>query len=113
MPEWSASVRVCFQANRRGAQKSLAALQDRAMVKRTVPIRVISLILLSACGAFSQKRPSTGLLEGVQFDGSHSPECSTRRCVNGDHFLMLRRRYSHQRKQRDFTRSSIMKQVRL
>src|ERR1017187_8218568 len=74
MPEWSASVRVCFQANRRGAQKSLAALQDRAMVKRTVPIRVISLILLSACGAFSQKRPSTGLLEGVQFDGSHSPE---------------------------------------
>ena len=65
---------VCFQPNRRGAQKSFAALQDRAMAKRTVPIRVVSLVLLSACGAFSQKRPATGLLEGVQFDGSRSPE---------------------------------------
>src|SRR5271166_781201 len=43
------------------------------MVKRTVPIRVISLILLSACGALCQKRPSTDLLEGVQFDASRSP----------------------------------------
>ena len=44
------------------------------MVKRTAPIRVISLILLSACGALCQKRPSTDLLQGLQFDGSHSPE---------------------------------------
>ncbi len=65
---------VCFEPNRRGAQKSLAALQDRAMVKRTAPIRVISLILLSACGALCQKRPSTDLLQGLQFDGSHLPE---------------------------------------
>jgi hypothetical protein len=44
------------------------------MVKRTAPIRVISLILLSVCGALCQKRPSTDLLQGVQFDGSHLPE---------------------------------------
>ena len=43
------------------------------MVKGTAPIRVISLLLLSACGALCQKRASTGLLEEVQFDGSHSP----------------------------------------
>jgi hypothetical protein len=42
------------------------------MVKRTAPIRVISFILLSACGALCQKHPSTDL-QGVQFDGSHSP----------------------------------------
>jgi hypothetical protein len=60
----------------RGAEeppKSLAALQDRVMVKRTVPIWVISLILASACGVFCQKRPSTDLLQEVQFDSSHSP----------------------------------------
>lgn len=43
------------------------------MVKRTAPIRVISLILLSACGALCQKPPASDWLEGVQFDGSHSP----------------------------------------
>ena len=54
-------------------QESLAALQDRFMVKRTVLIRVISFILLFACGAFCQKRPSTDLLQEAQFDCSHSP----------------------------------------
>ncbi len=51
---WSVSVKLCSQPNRRGAQESLAALQDRAIVKRTAPIRVISLILLTACGALCQ-----------------------------------------------------------
>ena len=40
------------------------------MVKRTAPIRVVSLILLAACGALCQKRPSDDLLHGLQFDGS-------------------------------------------
>ena len=72
---WSASVRVCFELNRRGAGKSLAALQGIAMVKRIAPIRVISFFLLAACGAFCQSdRPSADLLPGLQFDGSNSPE---------------------------------------
>ena len=54
-------------------QESLAALLDRVMVKRTMLIRVISFILLSACGTVCQKRPSTNLLHEVQFDCSHSP----------------------------------------
>ena len=44
------------------------------MVRRTAPIRVVSLILLAACGALCQKRPSADLLQGLQFDGSNSPE---------------------------------------
>ncbi len=48
------------------------------MAKQTVPIRVISLILLSACGALCQERPSIDLLQGVQFDGSPSPEVQRR-----------------------------------
>lgn len=44
------------------------------MVKRSAPIRVISFILLAACGALCQKRPSADLLQGLQFDGSNSPE---------------------------------------
>ena len=44
------------------------------MVKRTAPIRVISFLLLAACGALCQERPSADLLQGVQFDGSDSPE---------------------------------------
>ena len=44
------------------------------MVRRTAPIRVISFILLAACGALCQKRPSTDLLQGLQSDGSNSPE---------------------------------------
>ena len=44
------------------------------MVRRTAPIRVISLILLTACGALCQKRPSADLLQELQFDGPNSPE---------------------------------------
>ena len=44
------------------------------MVKRTAPIRVVSLIVLAACGAMCQKRPSADLLPGLQLDGSISPE---------------------------------------
>jgi len=44
------------------------------MVKRTAPIRVVSLILLAACGALCQKRPSADLLKGLQFDGSDSSQ---------------------------------------
>jgi hypothetical protein len=66
---------VYFQPNRRGAGKWLAALQDRAMVKRIAPIRVISFFLLAACGALCQSdRPSADLLPGLQFGGSNSPE---------------------------------------
>jgi hypothetical protein len=43
-------------------------------VKRTAPIRVVSLILLAACGALCQKRPSVDLLQRLQFDGSDSPQ---------------------------------------
>src|SRR5450755_4378024 len=69
---WSVNVEGCFQPNRRGAGKSLAALQDRAMVKRIAQIRVISFFMLAACGALCQsERPSADLLQG---DGSNSPE---------------------------------------
>jgi hypothetical protein len=62
---------VCLQLNRRGAGKSLAALPERAIVKRIAPLSVISSVLLVACGALSQsERPSGGLLQG---DGSKSP----------------------------------------
>jgi hypothetical protein len=44
------------------------------MVKRTAPIRVISFILLAACGALCQKPPPADLLQGLQLDGSNSPE---------------------------------------
>ena len=44
------------------------------MVKLIAPIRVVSLILLAACGALCQKRPSADLLQGLQFDGSDSPQ---------------------------------------
>jgi|SRR5208282_986190 hypothetical protein len=45
------------------------------MVKRTAPIRVISFLLLAACGALCQnERPSVDLLQGLQFEGSNSPE---------------------------------------
>lgn len=44
------------------------------MVKRTAPIRVISFVLLAACGALCQKPPSADWLQGVQFDGSNPPE---------------------------------------
>jgi hypothetical protein len=69
---WSANVEVCFQLNRRGTGKSLAALSDRAMVKRIAPIRVIFFSLLAACGALCQNElPSADLL---QRGCSNSPE---------------------------------------
>lgn len=72
---WSANVEVCFQSNRRAAQRSLATLQDRATVKRIAPIRVISFFLLATCGAFCQsERTSAGLRQGLEFNGSESHE---------------------------------------
>ncbi len=71
---WSANVEVCFQPNRRGTERPPAGLQQRGIVKRTAPIRVVSLILLASCGALCQKRPSADLLQGLQFDGSDSPQ---------------------------------------
>jgi len=44
------------------------------VVKRTAPIRVISFVLLAACGALCQKPPSADWLQGLQFDGSNPPE---------------------------------------
>jgi hypothetical protein len=44
------------------------------MVKRNAPIRVICFFLWAACGAFCQERPSADLLQGLQLDGSNSPE---------------------------------------
>jgi hypothetical protein len=44
-------------------------------MKRIAPIRVTSFLLLAACGALCQSdRPFADLLQGLQFDGSHSPE---------------------------------------
>ena len=64
---------VCFQPNRRAAP--LAALQNRVVVKRTAPIRVISFLLVAACGALCQNEPpSADLLQGLHFDGSSSSD---------------------------------------
>ena len=64
---------MCFQPNRRAAP--LAALQNRVMVKRTAPIRVISFLLVAACGALCQSEPpSPDVLQGLHFDGSSSSE---------------------------------------
>jgi hypothetical protein len=43
-------------------------------VKRVALIRVVSLILLAACEALSQNRPSADSSQGLQFDGSDSPQ---------------------------------------
>jgi hypothetical protein len=43
-------------------------------MKRNVPIRVISLILLTACGALCQKRSPSDLSTELQVDGSNSRE---------------------------------------
>jgi hypothetical protein len=43
-------------------------------VTRTAPIRVISFILLAACGGLCQSRPSPDLSQQLQFDDSNSPE---------------------------------------
>jgi len=53
-------------------RKSLAALRERAIVKRIAPIWVISSVLFVACGALCQtESASEGLLRA---DGSNSPE---------------------------------------
>jgi hypothetical protein len=44
------------------------------VAKRTAPIRIISLVLLTACLALCQKPPPVGWCQGLQFDGSSSPE---------------------------------------
>jgi hypothetical protein len=44
------------------------------VVRRTAPIRVISFVLLAACGALCQKLPSPDRRQGFQFDSSNSPE---------------------------------------
>ena len=51
------------------------------MVKRTAPIRVVSLIVLAACGAMCQKRPSADLLPGLQADEVQRQEISTWRSL--------------------------------
>jgi len=43
------------------------------MAKRIAPIRVISFCLLAACGAWCQSERAD-LVQGLQFDGSNSPE---------------------------------------
>src|ERR1019366_5531001 len=45
------------------------------MAKRTAPKRIISFLLLAACGALCQsERPSADLLPGLRVEGSNSPE---------------------------------------
>jgi hypothetical protein len=44
------------------------------VVKRTAPIRVISFVLLAACGALCQNHPSADWLQKLQFDGSNPAE---------------------------------------
>jgi hypothetical protein len=45
------------------------------MVKRIAPTRVIYFLLLATYGALCQSEcPSANLLQGLQFDGSNSPE---------------------------------------
>ena len=64
---------MSFQPNRRAAPPG--ALQNRVMVKRTAPIRVISFLLVAACAALGQSEPpSADLVHGLHFDGSNSSE---------------------------------------
>ena len=44
------------------------------MVKRIVPIRVVSLVFLAACGAMCQKPPPVDWLQGLQVDGLDAPQ---------------------------------------
>jgi hypothetical protein len=70
----SASVEVCFQPNRRGVGESLFGLQEGAVVKRTAAIRVISFVLLAACGLLCQQLPLADRFQELQVDRSTSPE---------------------------------------
>jgi hypothetical protein len=67
---------VCLQPHRRPAQKSLAALQDRALVKRIVRIRVISFfVLLAPCVSFGQSEHlPADLVQELQLHGLNSPD---------------------------------------
>ena len=67
---------LCFQSDRRRAQGLPAALPDRAIVRRTAPIRVTCscFFLWAACAAWCQVRPSADLLRGLQPDGLNSAE---------------------------------------
>jgi hypothetical protein len=79
------------------------------MAKRIAPIRLISFFLFAACAAWCQsERPSVDSLPRLQFEGSNSPEKQHQETrTRGNHFLMLRLRYSPQHKQRTFKRWSI------
>lgn len=69
---------MCFQPNRRAAP--LATLQNRVMVKRTAPIRVLSFLLVAACGALCQSEPSSvDVPQGFHFNGSTSPSLEAQR----------------------------------
>jgi hypothetical protein len=75
----TAKVEVCLQPHRRPAQKSLAAPQDRDMVKRIARIRVISFILLTPCVSFGQSEHlPADLLQEPQLDGLNSPAVQRR-----------------------------------
>jgi hypothetical protein len=67
-----ANVELCFEPNRRGARKSLAALQGGPMVKRIAPSRIIWFCLLAACGALCQSESLSA--DFVYGDGSNPPE---------------------------------------
>jgi len=43
-------------------------------VTRLVPIRIITFVLVAACGALCQKHPSPDLPQQLQFDDSNSPD---------------------------------------
>ena len=59
--------------NEVSAAEPRVALQGPGMVKRTVQIRVITFVLLAACGALCQgEDPSVTVLQGLRFDGSNS-----------------------------------------
>src|SRR6202047_4117677 len=52
------------------------------MVKRTAPIRVISFLIVAACGALCQSEPtSADLVQGLHFDGSASSEAQRQKSV--------------------------------
>src|SRR5713226_9180688 len=62
-----------FQRNRPRSPQS-RRFAGPGYVKRTAPIRVVTLVLLAACGAFCQQRPSPDLPQQLQSDNSNSPQ---------------------------------------
>jgi hypothetical protein len=71
---WSANVEQCCKLNRPEAPKTLAAPQEGAVVTGIEPIRVISFLLLAACGALCQNLPSADLPQGSRLDDPNPPE---------------------------------------